>query len=55
MENKVKIEVIVDEFYSADALREIASFIENAESDEEIYGAVFKNRHYDASWRRGEL
>ena len=35
-------------FFSADALREIANFIENAEDDEECNGASFTNKHYKA-------
>ena len=46
--NKIKIEIIADEYFSADALREIANFIENAESEEEIYGAKFNNANYTA-------
>lgn len=46
--NKIKIEIIADEYFSADALREIANFIENAESEEEIYGAKFNNTNYTA-------
>ena len=46
--NKIKIEIIADEYFSADALREIANFIETAEDDEEIYGAKFKNANYTA-------
>jgi hypothetical protein len=46
--NKIKIEIIADEYFSPDALREIAEFIENAESEEETYGAKFKNANYTA-------
>ena len=45
---KIKIEIITDEYFSQDALREIANFIENAESEEETYGAKFKNMNYTA-------
>lgn len=46
--NKIKIEIIADEYFSADALREIANFIENAESEEETYGVKFSNANYTA-------
>lgn len=53
--NKIKIEIIADEYFSADALREIANFIENAESEEETYGAKFKNTNYTARIELHEL
>jgi len=46
--NKIKIVIIADEYFSADALREIANFIENAENEEETYGAKFSNANYSA-------
>ena len=47
-ERKFKISIVADEYYIADALREIAVAVENAEDDEELDGMEFTNKHYHA-------
>ena len=48
METQIRIKIIADEFHVVDALREIANYIENAESEEEIYGSELESAHYFA-------
>lgn len=48
MERQIIIKIQADEFHAADALREIANYIENAESEEEVYGAELEDAHYFA-------
>ena len=48
MERQIIIKIQADEYYVADALREIANYVENAESEEEIYGSELENAHYCA-------
>ena len=45
---QIQIRVTADEYHAADALRQIANYIENAESEEEIYGSELKDAHFFA-------
>lgn len=47
-EKQVVIKLTADENFVADALRKVATYIENAESTEEIDGAELENAHYMA-------
>lgn len=47
-ERQIVIKLTADEFFVADALREVATYIENAEDTEEIDGAELENAHYMA-------
>ena len=48
MERRINIHISVDEYHEADALREIANVLENAEDDEELDGMTFKSSYYIA-------
>ena len=48
IERQIIIKIQADEFHAPDALREIANYIENAESEEEVYGAELEDAHYYA-------
>jgi len=45
---QIQIRVMADENHAADALRQIADYIDNAESEEEIYGSELEDAHFFA-------
>lgn len=47
-ERQIIIKIMADENHVADALRELAEFVDNAESEEELYGCEFESANYYA-------